>query len=479
VRAYYDGSHSYGAIVGESSVKSTVLLIDDDPIDIKALQALLESWGYNILTARSGEQGLTIVKEFPVDLLISDVRMPEMSGETVVKTVREAAPSLPVILITGYGDIRSAVRSMKLGAYDYVIKPPDEDEFRLTIERALEHSRLHRENQFLRAELAAGGMYGERLLGKSEKMLEVFDIINRAAMADSTVLITGETGTGKELVAQTLHFKSNRAEMPLISLNCAALNPGVIESELFGHEKGAFTGAIATRRGRFEDAHGGTIFLDEISETSPEFQAKLLRVLQESEFERVGGGKPIHIDVRVIASTNRNLERQVEDNKFREDLFYRLRVIPIHIPPLRERREDIGLLAQHFLSTFSERYQGTPRTISNEGLSYLESQEWKGNVRELLHAIERAVVLSDHEVLQPENFQVSEATESDAPGGDTLREFVEHKTREHIVNVLERTQWRKQKAADLLGIDRATLYRMLKKHSIEVGGGKSEGNMNE
>ena len=455
-------------------MKATVLLIDDDPVDIKALQALLESWDYDTLTARSGREGLDIVDEFAVDLLISDVRMPEMSGEAVVTALREAAPSLPVVLITGYGDVRSAVRAMKLGAYDYVVKPPDEDEFRLTIERALEHSRLHRENRFLRAELSAGGMYGERMLGKSERMAEVFDIINRAAKADSTVLITGETGTGKELVAQTLHFKSNRADRPLVSLNCAALNPGVIESELFGHEKGAFTGATASRRGRFEDANGGTLFLDEISETMPDFQAKLLRVLQESEFERVGGSKAIHVDVRLIASTNRDLEKEVREGKFREDLFYRLRVIPIHVPPLRERRGDIELLARHFVVSFSERYQGTPRTISDEGLRYLEAQEWKGNVRELLHAVERAVVLSSNDTLEPADFQVAEPAVAEVPGGDSLREFVDRKTREHIIDVLERSRWRKQKAADRLGIDRATLYRMLKKYSIESAGESGE-----
>ena len=317
-------------------------------------------------------------------------------------------------------------------------------------------------------------MYGERLLGRSEKMLEVFDIINRVARADSTVLITGETGTGKELVAQTRHFKSNRAERLLVSLNCAALNPGVIESELFGHEKGAFTGAIASRRGRFEDANGGTLFLDEISETSPEFQAKLLRVLQESEFERVGGSKPIQVDVRVITSTNRDLAMRVSDGKFREDLYYRLRVIPIHVPPLRERRDDIVLMAQHFVATFSERYQGTPRTISDEGMKYLETQEWKGNVRELLHAVERAVVLSTTAALEPTDFHVSESTTAEDQHGDELSDFVEKQTREHVISVLERSQWRKKKAADRLGIDRATLYRMLKKYSIEGGGEAGE-----
>ncbi|MFC1497466.1 sigma-54-dependent transcriptional regulator, partial [Verrucomicrobiota bacterium] len=420
-----------------------------------------------VITAQSGEEGIDLLASTPIDLLISDVRMPGMSGEEVVQAVHEAHPELPVVLITGKGDIKSAVNAMKLGAFDYVIKPPEESELRLITERALEHSKLQRENKFLRAELSAGGMYGERLIGRSPKMLEVFDIINRVASTDSTVLITGETGTGKELAAQTIHYKSRRANHPLVALNCASLNPNLIESELFGHEKGAFTSAATTRRGRFEDADGGTLFLDEITETNIEFQAKLLRVLQEGEFERLGGNKKISVDVRLLVSTNKNLEQEVKSGNFREDLFYRLKVIPIHLPSLKERREDIKLLAAHFAETYSKRYRDKACTIAVDGLDYLTALEWKGNVRELQHTIERAVVLSQNDSLKPNDF-ISFNTEEKANQTDqTLNSIIEEKTREHLIETLNRTGWHKKQTANILGIDRVTLYRMLKKYSIE------------
>lgn len=448
-------------------MKSTVLLIDDDPLDTRSLEILLQSWDLEVITARSGEEGMDKLLSESIDLLISDVCMPGMSGQDVVKTVCQRYPGLPVVLITGQGDIKSAVNAMKLGAFDYVTKPPDETELQVTIERALEHSRLRRENIFLRAELAAGGMYGERLIGKNPKMLEVFDMVNRIATADSTVLIIGETGTGKELIAQTIHYKSKRAQSPLIAFNCASLNANLIESELFGHEKGSFTGAVNSRRGRFEDADGGTLFLDEIAETTTEFQAKLLRVLQEGELERVGGNRKIRVDVRLIASTNKDIEQEVNSGKFREDLYYRLKVIPIYLPPLRERGEDIALLAMHFASMYSKRYRGKECTISEAGIHYLMSQQWKGNVRELQHTTERAVVLSRNDELVPEDFVTPKPGASDPQEDDSLHNFIEKKTREHLINMLDRANWRKKKAAEILGVDRVTLYRMLKKYSIE------------
>ncbi len=455
-------------MVSEPRMKSTVLLVDDDPVDVRALQSLIEAWGYEVLTSRSGKEALALLDEQQVDLLISDVRMPGMSGEAVVEAVQQRTPQLPVILITGYGDIRSAVAAMKLGAFDYIVKPPDEDEFKLIIERALEHSQLVRENRFLRAEMASSGMSGEKLLARSEGMLAVMDLVNRVARTDSTVLITGETGTGKEVVAQAIHFKSARAEQPLVSMNCAAVNENLIESELFGHEKGAFTGAVARRRGRFEDADNGTLLLDEISETSTEFQARLLRVLQESCFERVGGSETVSVDVRLIATTNRNLEEAVAEGRFREDLFYRLRVIPIEIPPLRERREDIPLLAAHFATVFGERYHQRPLEIVPKAIEKLQSRTWPGNVRELLHVVERAVVLASDGTLDAKDFP--EADTSATTGGDeTLQDHVDQASREHVIRVLDQTNWKKKEAAEILGVDRATLYRMLKKYSIEKG----------
>jgi DNA-binding NtrC family response regulator len=399
--------------------------------------------------------------------VISDVRMPGMGGEEVVQAIGKTYPGLPVVLVTGHGDIKSAVNAMRLGAFDYVIKPPEEEEFKLTIERALEHSRLWRENQFLRAELEAGGMYGERLIGQSSKMQAVFDMINRVSRTDSTVLITGETGTGKELVAQTIHYKSLRANRPLIAMNCASFNQNLIESDLFGHDKGAFTGAVSSRHGRFEDADGGTLFLDEIAETSVEFQSKLLRVLQEGEFERLGGNKKIRVNTRVLASTNKDLRSEVGNGRFREDLFYRLAVIPIHLPPLRDRKGDISLLAKFFVTSYSKRYDCSACSISEAGLNYLESLEWKGNVRELQHAVERAVVLCRKDVLDPEDFVSVEAPDLPQQSAGTLDDFINERTREYLLDVLDRTKWRKGKAAQILGVDRATLYRMLKKYSFD------------
>jgi len=449
-------------------MNATVLVVDDDPVDIKALQLLLESWGCTVASTRSGRAAMDMLATAPPELVVADVRMPGMTGIDVVEEGARLCPGLPIVLITGHGDVRAAVRAMRLGAFDYIIKPPDEDEFRLVLERALEHSRLRRENAFLRAELGAGGLYGERLIGRSPAMLTVFDLIERVARTDSTVLITGETGTGKELVAQTIHFKSARQARPLVALNCAAVNANLIESELFGHEKGAFTGAVTTRRGRFEDAAGGTLLLDEIGDTSPELQAKLLRVLQERQFERLGGNRPIQVDVRVIASTNRDLRRAVADGDFREDLFYRLSVIELPLPPLRERREDIPLLAGRFLENYRKRYQCPAASFSAAALAHLTAQPWPGNVRELQHAVERAVVLSDRAELLPCDFPPLASprqAEASAPS-DRLHDTLDAATREHVLRILDRTGWRKQATADILDIDRATLYRLLRKFSL-------------
>jgi len=335
------------------------------------------------------------------------------------------------------------------------------------MERAIEHSMLKKENAFLRSELAVGGVYGDRLIGVSPPMLEVFDLISRVAVADSTVLISGETGTGKELVAQMIHFKSTRAEKPFVAVNCAAINQGLSESELFGHEKGAFTGAAAARKGRFEDAEGGTLFLDEITEGTPEFQAKLLRVLQEGTIQRVGGNQDIKVDVRVIASTNLDIDKEVKEGRFREDLFFRLNVVPVLVPPLRDRKEDIPVLARHFLSTYGSRYNSSVSAISDKAIDHLVRQEWSGNVRELQHAVERAVVLASHEVLEPDDFASRRSPSAEVAEARTLAEVVDEQTRLHVLEVLEGEQWHKQKAADILAVDRATLYRIIKKFGLD------------
>ena len=375
-------------------------------------------------------------------------------------------PRLPFVLITGQADVESAITAFRQGVFDYIIKPPNNTELEATLIRAVEYARLYRENAALRAQLGADGMYGERLVGRSPAMLELYDLVERVAPTDSTVLITGETGTGKELVAQAIHYRSKRCEKPLVAMNCAATNENLIESELFGHEKGAFTGAVATRRGRFEAADGGTLFLDEISETSPEFQTKLLRVLEEGVIERVGGSRPVEVNVRVIASTNRDLGKDVEEGQFRDDLYYRLRVIPVHIPPLRARGEDVLLLARHFLGSYAERYGGPVRELTSAAQSFLMKSAWPGNVRELQHIIERAVVLGGGAEVSPEELRIPEGPQT-VSGGMDLAEFVEQQTREHVVKVLDGCGWRKSRTAEALGIDRATLYRMIRKWDLQ------------
>jgi two-component system response regulator HydG len=404
-------------------------------------------------------------------MVVADVRMPGMSGIEVVKEASRIAPALPIILITGHSDVRAAVQAMQLGAFDYVIKPPDQEEFKLIISRALEHSRLQRENQVLLAELTDSGLHGNRLQGSSEAMQGVLSMIKRVAHTNSTVLITGETGTGKELVARTIHYNSKRANHPLVAVNCAALNDNLIESEFFGHEKGAFTGAITARRGRFEEATGGTLMLDEISETSVEFQAKLLRAIQEREIRRVGGDKTITVDARIIAVSNRDLRKEVSEGRFREDLFYRLSVISLNVPPLRERAEDISLLAHHFMLECARRYQCPARSFSTEAIKYLEHRQWEGNVRELEHTIERAVVLSDNDILETVDLHpIDDAGSTDA-GDPTLRQYLDNQSRQYVQNILEKTGWHKQRAAEILGVDRATLYRILKKTKLAPASG--------
>ncbi len=452
-------------------MKVNTLLVDDDPMLAASVQSLLESWDHNVTVANNGEEALERILDKPFDLVISDIQLPGINGDELMVKARESIPELPYILMTAHGAVKDAVRAIKNGAYQYLLKPIDPDEFEVMVERALESSRLRRENMRLRAEVSGFGPHGERLIGRSPAMQDVHDLITRVARADSTVLITGETGTGKEMVAQTIHYRSLRSKAPLIAFNCAAFNENLMESELFGHERGAFTGAHQTRRGRFEDADGGTIFLDEIGETSKEFQAKMLRVLQEREIERVGGNTRVKVDVRVVASTNRDLQEEVEKGNFREDLFYRLRVVPIHLPPLRERQDDILILADYFLETYRDQYASPVRSISESGLKYLLNQPWKGNVRELKHTLERAVVLASDEELGPDDLRIPDAAsrkrKTEGEESVALQDVLDKASREHVLRMLDRTNWRKQAAAELLGVDRATLYRLVKKFQIE------------
>lgn len=373
----------------------SILIVDDEPNIRRVLSAVFEKAGYQVYTAENGKKALDIIStEQNLDVVLCDLIMPDLNGVEVLKTAREINPRLSLIMITAHGTIKTAVDAMKLGAFDYITKPFDMDEIKLVVKNALERSQLLVENTQLKQELKSRYRFDE-IVGNSGKMQEVFKIIERVANSNATVLIRGESGTGKELVARAIHYNSPRASKPFIAVSCAALPETLLESELFGHEKGAFTGAVGQKAGRFELAHQGTLFLDEIPEISPAVQVKLLRALQEREFERVGGTKTVKVDVRLIAATNRDLEQLVADGQFRADLYYRLQVIQIFLPPLRERREDIPALVEHFIAKFNAQNNKNIRYATKEAMDLLMNYSWPGNVRELENAIERAVVLTD------------------------------------------------------------------------------------
>jgi DNA-binding NtrC family response regulator len=455
---------------------AAILVVDDDAALLQSLREILEVEGYEVTTAADGEQGLLFLKEQDFDLVLSDLALPGLDGMELLKYLNREQPGCPCIIITGYGSIANAVAAMRQGAYDYFTKPVDPTELRLVVARALEHRRLKWENLQLRQQLHR--RYGfANMVGHSDGMTQVFELIRKVADTDSTVLILGESGTGKELIAHAIHYNSSRREGPLIPVNCAAIPEELLESELFGHERGAFTHAVRTRIGRFELAHGGTIFLDEISEMSPALQVKILRVLQNHAFERIGGIKTIQVDIRVIAATNRNLEELVRRNQFREDLYYRLNVIPIQVPPLRERVSDLPLLAQHFLEGFSRGKQKSPKHLSPAALDLLRQYPWPGNIRELENLMERLVILTEGEIIEvadlPEKFQGltparPEKPEDFPPHGVRFNDAVQAFERNLILAALRQTNWVKSQAAQLLHLKRTTLLEKMKKQSIHT-----------
>jgi DNA-binding NtrC family response regulator len=456
---------------------ASILVVDDDLVLRQNLKEILEAEGYEVTTAADGEQALLRLKEETFDLVLSDLAMPGIDGMEVLNYLVREQPRCPCIIITGHGTINNAVAAMRQGAYDYFAKPVDATELRLVVARALEHHRLKWENIQLKQRLQQ--RYGfANMVGSSEAMSRVFELIHKVADTDSTVLILGESGTGKELIAHAIHYNSPRREGPLIPVNCAAIPETLLESELFGHERGAFTHAVRTRIGRFEQAHGGSVFLDEISEMSPGLQVKILRVLQDHSFERIGGLKTIRVDIRVIAATNRDLEELVRQNKFREDLFYRLNVIPIRVPPLRERDADIILLAQHFLQLFSRTKKKPLKRLSPAALERLSQYPWPGNVRELENLMERLVILTEGETIEiadlPEKFQhltlpPPEAAASLPPRGVHFTEMVQAFERNLILSALRQTNWVKSQAAQLLHLNRTTLLEKMKKQNLTAG----------
>ncbi len=454
---------------------ANILVIDDVLAVRQSLQEILGSEGYEVETAPDGETGLQRVKDQPFDLVLTDLALPGLGGMDILKYLVRHQPECSCIIITGYGTIQNSVTAMRLGAFDYLCKPVDPQELRLVVARALEHRRLKRENLQLKKQLHK--RYGfANIVGNSEPIIQVFELIKKVADTDSTVLILGESGTGKELINRAIHYNSLRREGPLIPVNCAAIPEELLESELFGHERGAFTHAIRTRIGRFEQASGGTIFLDEIADMSPSLQVKILRVLQDRSFERIGGVKTIKVDIRVVAATNQDLEEMVRKGRFREDLYYRLNVIPIRVPPLRDRAGDIPLLVQHFLHEFSRKKKKPNKHLSTGTMDLIQRYAWPGNVRELENLVERLVILSEGEEIQaselPERFRNKSANASQAKPqeipdhGIHLTAAVQEFERNLILKALDKSNWVKSRAAQLLNLNRTTLLEKMKKQNI-------------
>jgi DNA-binding NtrC family response regulator len=452
-----------------------VMIIDDEPLMRITIQDALVADGYKVATAETGEKGLALHQENPTDILITDLKLPDMDGIQVLKEIKTISPETQVIMITAYGSIDSAVTAMKEGASDYLTKPFAMDELRLIIKRILRMKQLEVENISLRKRVEE--RYGlEGLVGKSLPMLKVYDLIETVAQTDTTVLIYGESGTGKEVVANAIHLQSLRKGRPFVKVNCAALPETLLESELFGHERGAFTGALKQRKGRFEMADGGTLFLDEIGDISPGVQVKLLRVLQEKQFERVGGNETLSVDVRLICATQRDLKEEIRKGNFREDLYFRLNVVPIVLPPLRERREDILLLTDHFIEKFSKKMGKEITGISGDAKTLLLKFHFPGNIRELENMLERAIALLKGKVIQAEDLpeevcggetpvhNICEKIRASKPLSNATRLF----EKEYIQSVLEKTKGKKGQAAEILGISRKTLWEKIKELEIEI-----------
>ncbi len=460
--------------------KISLLVADDDTAHRTMLRKLLSGWGYAITEADDGGSAVEAVRRQPFDLILMDIRMIKVSGLTALTEIKAFNPAIPVVIMTAYASVETAVEALKKGAYDYLTKPLDFDELRLTLERAVDHSHLKEENRLLRASL--GERFDRRnLIGRSAAMTHLIETASQVAPSEATVLITGESGTGKEMIAGLIHTNSLRKEGPFVKFNCAAIAETLLESELFGHEKGAFTGADRRKEGKFRQAHGGSLFLDEVSEMSVGMQVKLLRVIQEREFTRIGGEEVIHVDVRLIAATNRDLLREVGAGRFREDLFYRLNVVTLFVPPLRERQEDIPLLAQEFLVRFAEKNHKSVKGFTPQAMDRLLRHAWPGNVRELMNAVERGVVLSRGKYLDETEFSLlttSQATPA-SPGGEmATREAtpgepatpgspsLEAVERETILRTLESAGGNKSEAARRLGITRRTLHQKLRKYGM-------------
>jgi DNA-binding NtrC family response regulator len=446
-----------------------IVVVDDEPAQRELIGGFLKKQGHEVFPAASGAEALAHVRDRQVDLVLSDCRMPGMSGPDLLRRIKALNPEIPLILMTAYGTVETAVHAMKDGAADYLAKPLDLEELLVRVGRVTEQERLRSEVRELQHQLVERHRV-EGIIGESGRMQEVLALVKRVAPSEATVLVRGESGTGKELVARAIHYNSRRSSGRLVSLNCAALPEQLLESELFGHEKGAFTGAAVQRKGRFELAGGGSIFLDEIGDLSPALQVKLLRVLQEREFERVGGNKTISVDVRVLAATHRNLEQAMREGTFREDLYYRLNVVTVQIPPLRERREDIPLLLDHFLRKFAEKNRRDVTGLTAAARDALLKYDYPGNIRELENLVERAVLLCRGRVIDledlPAAIRPSERSAGE-PESQRLPNIVAHIERQAIRDALDRCQGVQTQAAEALGIGERVLRYKMKKYGLE------------
>ncbi len=454
---------------------NTILVVDDEPNYLIVISELLGEEGFETITADNGAKALKLVRGADIDLVLTDMQMPDMDGFALLEAVKSSRPEMPVIMITAYGEVEKAVRAMRSGAFNYITKPFNNDELLASINKALEHSALAQENRRLQQEIR--GRYSfEGIIGKNRAMRDIYELISRVAPTPSTVLVSGESGTGKELVARALHYQGPRAGRPFLSLNCAALPESLLESELFGHERGAFTGAVAMRKGKFEAADTGTLFLDEIGEMPLALQAKLLRVLQEKTIERLGGNKTIKVDVRIVAATNKNLPEEVREKRFREDLFYRLNVVSIVIPPLRERSDDIPLLAKHFVEKYRKQAGRSELGISPAALKLLSRSPWPGNVRELENTIERAAILCRGDEIEPEDLNIQDTGSGESGGAAVIEGMSLNGKLPEIMDAIEEKLVRRAlreagfvqaQAARELGITKSLLQYKMRKFKIK------------